>query len=271
MGTAESLDPFSGLWTLLAVQLRKQRQRRRVSQAAVGVLVRADHKTVSNWEAGRNHPPVEALRTLDREWDTGHLLEALYHYARTMQAPTRFRAAAEYEAVAAVIRVNGMAFIPGLLQTAEYARQAFVMAGEQDVEGQVSRRLERQAVFGRENPPYVSILLAEMALVLTPNDLRAAQYGKLLETANLPHVSLRVVPLNAGLHVGLAGDFWLFSTPERELGFVETPARGRLVTETDDLRTLSVKFDRIGGYALSSEATRAKLQEMIEASSDDVA
>ncbi|MFA1546663.1 Scr1 family TA system antitoxin-like transcriptional regulator [Actinomadura chokoriensis] len=263
--SAESIDPMAGLWSLLAYTLRKLRQQHRMSQAAVGRLVAADHKTVSNWEAGRNHPPTEALRTLDAEWNTGGLLAALHHYADTMQAPVEFLAFAEYESLANVIRMNGVAFVPGLLQTPEYAREAFTLAGVLDVQDQVDRRMERQAVLTRADPPYVSILLSEVALTVIPPAIRLGQLTKLIEVADLPNVTLRLVSLDVGLQVGLEGAFHLFTTPEREVGFVETPARGRLVTETEDLRRLTVAFDRTSGRALSPEATRARLQEMIEA------
>ncbi|WP_030176212.1 helix-turn-helix domain-containing protein [Spirillospora albida] len=263
--TAESVDPMAGLWCLLAYTLRRLRKQHRLSQAAVGKIVAADHKTVSNWEAGRNHPPVDALRTLDAEWGTGGLLEALHHYATTMQAPAQFLAFAEYEALATVIRINGVAFIPGLLQTPEYAREAFTLAGVSDVDGQVKQRMERQGVLTRADPPYVSILLSEVALLLIPCAIRPGQVARLAEIADLPNVTLRLVPIDVGPQVGLEGAFHLFATHEREVGFVETPARGSLVTEMSDLRRLTVAFDRTSGRALSPEITRARLREMIEA------
>lgn len=263
--TAESINPMDGLWSLLAFMLRKLRQQHRQSQTDVGRLVAADHKTVSNWEAGRNHPPVEALRMLDAEWRTGGLLEALRHYAKTMQAPAQFLAFVEYEAMADVIRMNGVAFVPGLLQTPDYARETFLLAGEPAPEDQVRKRVERQAILNRTNPPYVSILLSEVALTVIPPTLLAGQLIKLTEVADLPHVSLRLVPAAVGLQVGLAGEFYLFTTSAHEVGFVESPTRGRLVTEVEDLRRLNVAFDRTGGRALTPEATRTRLQEMIEA------
>jgi transcriptional regulator with XRE-family HTH domain len=263
--TAESINPMDGLWSLLAYMLRKLRQQHRQSQADVGRLVAADHKTVSNWEAGRNHPPVEALRVLDLEWKAGGLLEALRHYAKTMQAPAQFLAFVEYEALADVIRMNGVAFVPGLLQTPEYARTAFTLAGEPDIEDQVRQRIERQAVLTQADPPYVSILLSEVALTVIPPAVLPGQLAKLAEVADLPHVTLRLVPASVGLQAGLAGEFYLFTTSAREVGFMETPARGRPVTEADDLRMLNVVFDRTSGRALTPEATRARLQEMIEA------
>ncbi|MFG2004289.1 helix-turn-helix domain-containing protein [Spirillospora sp. NPDC048911] len=269
--TAESIDPMAGLWECLAVQLRKHRVAAKESQAGVGKRVLVDHKTVSNWEAGRNHPPVEALRTLDEAWGTGGLLEALHHFANTMQAPAQFLAVVEYEALATMMRVNGVAIIPGLLQTPEYARAIFTMAGSADVEGQVAQRAVRQSTLTRADPPYISVLLSEVSLILIPPEYREDQLKKLAEIAELPHVTLRLVPVNAGLVVGLEGEFYLFSTPEREVGWAESSSRGRLVTDRDDLRKLAVSFDRTSGRALSPEATRARLRDMIEGNSDEMA
>ncbi|WP_272497668.1 helix-turn-helix domain-containing protein [Actinomadura terrae] len=249
--------------------LRVYRKQHRMSQAEVGRLVAVDHKTVSNWEANRNHPPVDALRTLDATWRTGGLFEALHHFASTTQAPAQFLAFAEYEALATVLRINGIAFIPGLLQTPDYARAAFTLAGVADVEGQIAQRMARQALILRDDAPYVSVVLAESALLVIPPSARAEQLARLAEVADLPNVTLRLVPLSAGPHPGLVGSFYLSTTPEREVGFVETPARGRLVTETDDLRRLTVAFDRASGHALSAEATRERLRQMVEEAQSD--
>ncbi len=267
--TAESVDPMADLWSLLARMLRVYRKQHRMSQAEVGRLVAVDHKTVSNWEANRNHPPVDALRTLDATWRTGGLFEALHHFASTTQAPAQFLAFAEYEALATVLRINGIAFIPGLLQTPDYARAAFTLAGVADVEGQIAQRMARQALILRDDAPYVSVVLAESALLVIPPSARAEQLARLAEVADLPNVTLRLVPLSAGPHPGLVGSFYLSTTPEREVGFVETPARGRLVTETDDLRRLTVAFDRASGHALSAEATRERLRQMVEEAQSD--
>ncbi|WP_279498661.1 helix-turn-helix domain-containing protein [Actinomadura rubrisoli] len=260
---------MADLWSLLARTLRIHRKQHRMSQAEVGRLVAADHKTVSNWEANRNHPPVDALRTLDATWGTGGLFEALHHFASTTQAPAQFLAFAEYESLATVLRINGVAFIPGLLQTPAYAETAFTLEGLPDVEGQVAQRMARQAVITRDGAPYVSVVLTENALLVIPSSARLEQLTRLTEVADLPNVTLRLVPLSAGPHPGLVGAFYLATTPEREVGFVETPARGRLVTETDDLRRLTVAFDRASGHALSAAATRERLREMIEEHSND--
>lgn len=262
---ADPLDPLAGLWHFLGVELRRLREEHGLSQDEAGALCGYSGKRFSNWErAVESRPRIEPMRTLDNEWNTGGRLATLHHYASTVQDPIEFLPSAEYEAQATVIRLNAVTWLPGLLQTPDYARVAFTAYGAPNVGDQVTKRMERQKVLTRTNPPHVSMLLSEAALLLVPSEVAEKQLERLRELSELPHVGIRLVPLSAGLHPGLDGSFQLFSTPEREVGYVETPARGRLVTEADDLRRLAVTFDRTGWVALSPEATRDRLREMIE-------
>lgn len=64
---------------------------------------------------------------------------------------------------------------------------------------------------------------------------------------------MRLVPLSAHLHAGLEGDFYILTTPEREVWVRGTAARGRLITEPVDLRRLHLTFERTSWVALSPE------------------
>lgn len=262
---AELIDPDAGMWQWLAYELRFQRERARKSQTEVAELTGYSRKAVSHWEAGRSKPPVESLEKLDEAWNTGGLLVRIHHYATTVQAPGTFMTFAEYEAQATMIEVSALAWLPGLLQMPEYAEEAFRAAGAPDVETEVASRLARQEIFKRSEPPFLTALIHEAVLLVDlPPEIWQGQFERLLELSELRHVVLRLVPLSAGLHVGLDGAFSIFSTPDREVAFVETSARGRLVIEPEDLRRLRVSFHRISAVALSPDATRAKLREMIE-------
>lgn len=261
---AESMDPMAGMWNWLAVELRNQREKARGSQTDAGEIAGYSRKTVSGWEAGRSKPPLEALKKLDDAWNTRGVLARIHHYATVVQEPAKFMTFSEYEDQANVIRISAITWMPGLLQTPEYARAAFIAAGEPDVEEQLAKRLRRQEVLTRFNAPHVSVLLFEAVLLIIPQDIAQGQLERLLELSQLPNIGIRLVPLSAGLHDGLDGQFQIFRTPEREVGFVETSARGRLVTEEDDLRKLTVSFDRTSWVALSPDVTRTRLREMIE-------
>jgi hypothetical protein len=80
--------------------------------------------------------------------------------------PTWFEDWLRAEGDAHVLRIWQPLIIPGLLQTAEYARALFLAAGadEASAEELVAVRLERQSILDRAEPPHVITVLDESAL-----------------------------------------------------------------------------------------------------------
>jgi transcriptional regulator with XRE-family HTH domain len=111
--------------------------------------------------------------------------------------------------------------VPGLLQTAAYAREV-IMAdqpdpGEAEVTGRVQARLARQALLIRVTAPLTAeVLLGEAVLrrLVGGPQVMAEQLDQLADAALLPNVSIRVVPLRARLHRGvLSGPFAILRFP----------------------------------------------------------
>jgi hypothetical protein len=115
---------------------------------------------------------------------------------------------AEYvglEAAADSISDYGLAVVPGLLQTSDYAR-ALVRAGGPTltpdiVEQRVETRMDRQRLLYSPEPPAFAAVLDESVLhrVVESPVVMLAQLRKLLEMSRLPNVSIRVVPFDAGV------------------------------------------------------------------------
>ncbi|AYF78295.1 XRE family transcriptional regulator [Nocardia yunnanensis] len=106
--------------------------------------------------------------------------------------------------------VSYQELVPGLLQTAAYARamiRAFYTAGsEEDIERRVQVRMDRQIVVTRKTRPLtLEVLLHESTLhrVVGGPDVMAAQLRELAEASKRPNVSLRVHPFSAGFVWGL--------------------------------------------------------------------
>ncbi|MDQ0778357.1 transcriptional regulator with XRE-family HTH domain [Streptomyces aurantiacus] len=114
-------------------------------------------------------------------------------------------------------------FVPGLLQTADYAR-AVIRTGHpsatvRDVERHVDLRIERQRRLVRENPPTLWVVMDEAVLHRTiggPAVMRA-QIGWLIEACSLPHVCLQIVPFTSGPHLGADSAFHMFRFPQSHL------------------------------------------------------
>ncbi|MEV1328536.1 helix-turn-helix transcriptional regulator [Micromonospora costi] len=125
------------------------------------------------------------------------------------------------ESAAGRLREHDDTLIPGLLQTRGYAAGVYRhRSGMADDEWErlVEVRRQRQALLRRRlpPPPRLDVVLSEAALlrVVGGPAAMAEQLRHLAEVGRLPHVSIRVVPLAAGLHFGaVAGSFVILDFP----------------------------------------------------------
>ncbi|MFC9845210.1 helix-turn-helix domain-containing protein [Streptomyces sp. NPDC060223] len=128
------------------------------------------------------------------------------------------------EDVASRVRSWQLSLVPGLFQTAEYARSLIVTEGvgvwedPDEIERLVEIRMRRQARLHDPRPLQVYAVIWEAALrqlIGGPNTMRA-QLEQLLEVTKLPNVRLQVVPYRAGGHPCISGPFTIISFAENE-------------------------------------------------------
>jgi transcriptional regulator with XRE-family HTH domain len=126
------------------------------------------------------------------------------------------------EAAASVIRSFELQFVHGLFQTEAYARAVTLLgysaAAPDEIDRRVSLRLKRQDLLTGPAPPQVWSVVDEGAL-RRPVGGRAvmrAQLKRLIEVAELRHVTLQVVPFSMGGHAAAGGSFTIlrFSEPD---------------------------------------------------------
>ncbi|WP_431883515.1 helix-turn-helix domain-containing protein [Micromonospora gifhornensis] len=125
------------------------------------------------------------------------------------------------ESAASSIRRYDETLIPGILQSRAYALAVYQHrheVTEEERERLVEVRLQRQALLHRRLPraPKLEVILAEAALLRTVGEAAtmADQLRHLLEVGELPNVSVRVLPLTAGIHRGAeAGTFVILDFP----------------------------------------------------------
>ncbi|MEU0717267.1 helix-turn-helix transcriptional regulator [Streptomyces lavendulocolor] len=129
------------------------------------------------------------------------------------------------EGAASVIRAYEPQFVPGLLQTEDYARAilrggAVGQVGDDDIERHVALRMERQALLTRPDAPKFWVIMDETVLrrpVGGGPAVMRAQIDRLLEAAELPNVTLQVAEFATGHHPGTYGPFVLFRFAVPEL------------------------------------------------------
>ncbi|MET7363066.1 helix-turn-helix transcriptional regulator [Streptomyces sp. NPDC005562] len=176
------------------------------------------------------------------------------------------------EGAASLIRSYEPHFVPGLLQTEEYARGvmrsgAIGQTRPADIERYVALRMERQSLLTREDAPRLWVVMDETALrrPVGDGDVMRDQIDRLLEAAELPHVTLQVAPFAAGPHPGTYGPFVLFRFAMAELpdmvyseyltGAVYLDARREVATHLEVM-------DRMAAQAATAQRTKEILRDL---------
>ncbi|HLL36546.1 MAG TPA: helix-turn-helix transcriptional regulator [Streptomyces sp.] len=176
------------------------------------------------------------------------------------------------EGAASLIRSYEPHFVPGLLQTEDYARGVLTSGAvgqtrPEDIERHVALRMQRQELLTRPDAPRLWMVMDETALrrpVGGPEVMRA-QIDKLLEATKLPHVTLQVIPFSTGPHPGTYGPFVLFRFAVPELpdmvyseyltGAVYLDARAEVATHLEVM-------DRMAAQAATAQRTKEILRDL---------
>jgi hypothetical protein len=142
--------------------------------------------------------------------------------------------------------------------------------GEEKARKLVRLRVERQKrLFGRADPPVMRFVLGEEALnrPIGPPEVMERQLRRLLELADEPSISIRIVPLNAGAHPGLSGSFILLDLDETNevLLFLEGAGSDLVIRDEKNLIDPFVGyFATLTDLALSEEDTRSLIRRTLE-------
>ena len=234
--------PGSGptvLRILLGSQLRKLREARGISRDDAGYRIRASGSKISRLELGRvsfKERDVVDLLDLYGVTNSGERTQ-LVSLAREANSPAWWQKYSDVvpdwfqiyvglEEAAELIRVYEVQFVPGLLQTEEYARavvkQGQPAAAEDEVDRRVALRTRRQQLLTRDDPPRLWAALYEAVLRRPMGDasVMREQIEHLLEMTDNPNVTLQIVPFNVGGHSAAGGPFSILRFAEPELSDV---------------------------------------------------
>jgi transcriptional regulator with XRE-family HTH domain len=174
-----------------------------------------------------------------------------------------------YEEEAGEIREYQPQWIPGLLQTPAYARALSGAAGStpEIAERRVELRMERQALLRRKNPPLLSVVVDETVLRRPAAEpgLMSEQLRHLVKAAADPCVSVRVLPLAAGMHPAQAGGFIIlgFADPaDPKVVYTDDLTEGRLTQEPDRVAHYVSAFEAIQSLALTPDESIELVHEV---------
>jgi transcriptional regulator with XRE-family HTH domain len=180
--------------------------------------------------------------------------------------PDWFRAFVSLEEEASLIRAYEPHYIPGLMQTEDYAR-AVLRAGlkdEAEVERRVALRMERQRRLLAPGGLELWVVMDETVLrrPVAPPGVMREQVDRLTEVVSLPNVQLQVVPFALYVHEAMYGPFHSFRFPFPELQdivYVETVLGAFYVDQYEDVTAFQAALDKMSALAPPPQRTEALL------------
>jgi len=186
-------------------------------------------------------------------------------------APATLLALIDYESAASAISQFEPMFVPGILQTEEYALAVLrVSYGEgspaERVPALVDLRTRRRDLLTSEGAPAFSFLLDE-SVIRRPAGSPAVMSRQLLHLASLadlPNVTIRIVPYAAGLHPGMRGAFKVIEfddEPAENVAFLEGPQGDFISDDPGETASYLETFGRIARIALGPADSAGLLRE----------
>jgi transcriptional regulator with XRE-family HTH domain len=182
-------------------------------------------------------------------------------------APSGLLDLIDYESAASAVSQFETIWIPGILQTEEYASAALRVfhdekSAEQRLADLVDLRTERRHLLEGDNAPAFSFILDEPVIrrhVVSPAATRQ-QFMHLVDVAELPNVTIQVVPFTAGPYQGLNGPFEVvqfIDAPDEKIVFLEGRRTDIISDDPKETETYLDYFERITSLALGpSESVR---------------
>ncbi|MFJ8046191.1 helix-turn-helix domain-containing protein [Kitasatospora sp. NPDC096147] len=270
---------------LLGSQLRRLRESRGITREDAGYQIRASESKISRMELGRvsfKERDVADLLSLYGV-DDGAEREALLGLVREANKsgwwhsfndvlPGWFQTYVGLEEAAAQIRTYEVQFIPGLLQSEEYARAVFSQTRpvitEEELERRLSLRMRRQKLLSDGPGPRLWAVIDEAALrrpVGGPKVMRA-QVQYLLDVSEQANVVIQVMPFRFGAHAGESGAFSILRFPEQDLAdvvYLEQLTSALYLDKRDDVDAYVQVMERLCVDSLTPDQTKDLLTRIL--------
>ncbi|TKA12535.1 helix-turn-helix domain-containing protein [Actinacidiphila oryziradicis] len=229
---------------------------RRMEKAEVGLKIPYVEKLLRLYEIPESE--AECFLTMARQGNE----PGWWHDFRDV-LPDWFSAFVSLEGEASMIRAYEPHYVPGLLQTEEYARAVLgagmPKASAEMLERAVALRTERQKMLARPDPPLLWVVMDETVLrrPVGGPDVMRGQIAALIEAAKKPNVLLQVMPFAAGTHPAMYGPFHIFRFQVRELPDIVCAENLRDAVYFDRYEDVSVFLEALDGACVQAEAPQS--------------
>ncbi|MEV6621503.1 helix-turn-helix transcriptional regulator [Amycolatopsis sp. NPDC051106] len=269
--------------------LKEARTSRDISLRKLAVLMgrkESDSGLISRWETNERTPKPDDVATIIEVLEIGDDeatelmalatnagLSGRWHAVTVAERRQQMNALLAAERTATTVTHLAPLLIPGVLQTSGVIRaimaDAEVPANE--IDERVAIRIGRRDLITRRSPAELDVLLGEAAIrhVIGGPDIWLEQLNYLAEMTDLPNVSVRIIPFEAGWTPGLAGPFILFDSDQApSIVSLELHRGGLMLYSDEDVAVHRQKAEAARSKAMSAAESLdliAKVKNELEA------
>jgi transcriptional regulator with XRE-family HTH domain len=271
----------------LATELLRRREATGMSREEVARRLEWSTSTLFRIETGRNRPqPGNVRMLLELYGVTGPERDGLIQLTREARQPGWWHSFRDVlpnpyevyiglEAGAASIRNFEPLVVPGLLQTADYARETFrngpIELDPDEVDRLLEVRLARQKLLTRDDRPRLWAVIDEAVIYRAVGgaEVMRGQLRHLADAAQQGKTTIQVVPYRAGAHAGTTGPFVILDyaeTTDPAVVYVETLAGDIYLEERSDVDRYTLAFDRLVAAALHPDESVQLIEHLASGS-----
>lgn len=241
---------------------------------------------VSKLENGRQTPSDDDIRAWTGATDSEHEVEALLASLHTLEVQhaewqrilrtglkPRQQAHVEWDEKTRLFRAFEATVIPGLLQTAEYARSRFAEGIRRlnlpnDIDEAVQARIQRQEILYRPDKRFHFVLTeAALRFRLCPPEVMLGQLDRLVSFSALPNVRLGIIGFETQYATSPWHGFWMY---DNERVLVETFSAALDLRQPQEIELYANAFDQLASVASYGRSARAIIMRAIDTLSCDV-
>ncbi|MEV1067547.1 helix-turn-helix transcriptional regulator [Streptomyces sp. NPDC050263] len=256
----------------LATELRRLREAAGLTSREAAALLGVSGSQMSQIEAGLTGVSEKRLRRMAAQYARTDetFVDALVAWATDRTRgwweeyrgllPTPFLDLAELEHHATSLREAQFLFVPGLLQTAGYARAVFAdripELPVEELELRVCHRMRRKEML--EGSYEAIIHEAALRIMVGDRSASRAQLGHLLELSEAAHITVRVIPFELQGFTGAANAMTYADGPVPKLDTVvrDGPQGAAFIDSEAQLGAFRTLFRKVEAVSLEAERSR---------------
>ncbi len=259
-------------WEFFGTELKRRREDAGITQVELGSRVFVSGGYIGQFEQAIRKPQLDVAQRIDGVLQTDGIFERL---CRKLIDDKRyadyFARVVELERQATQICEFAPTLVPGLLQTAGYARAVTVAANpfvtDDYIEEKVTARLERAQILADATRPEYWVILHENVLRMPVGGRQAmaAQLDHIARLMQERQVMVTVLPYSAGAHPSMGGMLTLMRFDDAPpVAYTETSFSGTLVDDPSVVKNAQRAYDLLRVAALSPEASLALIESAAE-------